>query len=114
VLDDWLRSPSEPAAPARDELLIKVLIAFRLPDVDVHEVIQVHRRQLIELMQRYTHLKADAAGDEIGFSLVLDAELFKLEAAVRWLDAAEAHLNRLPAQTAAVAAPPRRTRAVVR
>src|SRR5207249_10519863 len=76
VLDEWLRSPSEPSVPPRDELLIKVLIASRLPGVDVHEVMQVHRRQLVEMMQRYTHLKAEVGGDEVSFSLVLDAELF--------------------------------------
>jgi hypothetical protein len=43
--------------PPRDELVIKVLVAMRLPGVEVQELIQVHRRHLIELMQRYTHLK---------------------------------------------------------
>jgi DNA-binding PadR family transcriptional regulator len=100
VLHDWLRSPPESSAPARDELLIKLLIAARLPDIDVREILQAHRRQLVEAMQRYTHLKAQAAAEDVTFSLVLDAELFKLEAAIRWLDAAEAHLPRLSAQTA--------------
>jgi DNA-binding PadR family transcriptional regulator len=113
VLDGWLRSPTQPSAPARDELLIKVLIASRLPGVRVSEVVQVHRRTLVEMMQRYTQLKSEAAGDEVGFSLVLDAELFRLEAAVRWLDAAEAHLKRLPTRMADVA-PPVQTREVVR
>jgi DNA-binding PadR family transcriptional regulator len=113
VLDGWLRSPSEPSVPPRDELLIKVLIASRLPGVDVHEVMQVHRRQLVEMMQRYTHLKAEVGGDEVSFSLVLDAELFRLEAAVRWLDAAEARLKQVPTR-AAVAAPPLEAREVVR
>ena len=40
------------APPPRDELVIKVLVAVRVPGVDVHEVIQVHRRHLVELMQQ--------------------------------------------------------------
>ncbi len=64
-------------------------MAVEVPGVDVHEVIQVHRRHLIELMQRYTAVKADAAEDDVALALVVDAELFRIEAAVRWLDTAE-------------------------
>jgi hypothetical protein len=60
----------------------------------VHEVVQVHRRHLIEVMQRYTGVKADAADDDLALALVVDAELFRLEAAVRWLDSADARLQR--------------------
>jgi DNA-binding PadR family transcriptional regulator len=99
-LDDWLRTPSD-TAPPRDELVIKVLVAVRLPGVDVHDVLQVHRRRLVEAMQRYTRLKADAADDDVTLGLVADAELFRLEGTVRWLDAADARLRQ-------VAAPPER------
>ena len=43
-LDGWLRTPPDLSSPPRDELVIKVLVAVRVPGVDVHEVIQVHRR----------------------------------------------------------------------
>src|SRR3984893_3349313 len=33
-LDGWLRTPPDLSAPPRDELVIKVLIAVRLPGVD--------------------------------------------------------------------------------
>jgi hypothetical protein len=36
--------------PPRDEVVIKVLIALRVPGVDVHEVMQEHRRYLMELI----------------------------------------------------------------
>jgi DNA-binding PadR family transcriptional regulator len=94
-LTTWLQSPPDLAQPPRDELLIKVLVAVQVPDVDVHDVVQVHRRHLIELMQRYTAVKADAAEDDVALALVVDAELFRLEAAVRWLDAADTRLMRL-------------------
>jgi hypothetical protein len=63
---------------------------------------------MIELMQRYSHLKLAAAEDDFGLALVADAELFRLEGIVRWLDAADARLRLLPlpapaSQTAAPA-----------
>jgi len=103
-LAQWLRTPAETASPPRDELLIKVLVARRMPGVDVHELIQVHRRHLVELMQQYTHLKPEAPEHDVGLPLVVDAELFRLEAVVRWLDAADARLAQLPAASPVAAA----------
>src|SRR5436305_15148698 len=40
-LGAWLRTPPDLSSPPRDELVIKVLVAARLPGVDVAEVIQV-------------------------------------------------------------------------
>jgi hypothetical protein len=71
-----------------------VLVALRLPGVDVGALLQVHRRHVVELMQRYTHIKAESsADDDPGLPLVVDAELFRLEGIVRWLDAADARLG---------------------
>jgi DNA-binding PadR family transcriptional regulator len=96
-LDRWLRTPPDPSAPPRDELVIKVLVALHLPEVDVAALVQVHRRQLVELMQQYTRLKEDASDDEIGLLLVTDAELFRLDSLIRWLDTVDARVKRLPA-----------------
>jgi DNA-binding PadR family transcriptional regulator len=95
-LDEWLRTPPDADPPPRDELVIKVQVAVRVPGIDVREVIQAHRRHSVEAMQRYTRLKAEATENDIGLSLVVDAELFRLEGVVRWLDAAEARLSHLP------------------
>src|SRR5262245_61270956 len=97
-LMDWLQTPPDGVQPPRDELLIKVLVAVQVPAVEVHDVIQVHRRHLVELMQRYTAVKAAAAEDDVALALVVDAELFRLEGAVRWLDSAEVRLRRQPRQ----------------
>ena len=102
----WLQTPPEHAPPPRDELLIKVLVATQVPGIDVHEVVQVHRRHLIQEMQRYTALKADGA-DDVALALVVDAELFRLEAAVRWLDAADAKVALLARPDVASAPLPR-------
>jgi DNA-binding PadR family transcriptional regulator len=97
-LADWLRVPPDLSVPPRDDLVMKVLIAARVPGGDVHEVIQGHRRYLIQLMQEWTRLKEDAAdpghGPDLAFGLIVDAELFRLDAVVRWLDAAEGRLRR--------------------
>jgi DNA-binding PadR family transcriptional regulator len=95
-LSDWLRTPPDLVPPPRDELVIKVLVALQVPDTDVHEILQVHRRHVIEVMQRYTQVKAAASGDDVALALVVDAELFRLEAIVRWLDAADVRLRQLP------------------
>jgi DNA-binding PadR family transcriptional regulator len=98
-LADWLRTPPELVPPPRDELVIKVLVALQVPGIDVHDILQVHRRHVIEVMQRYTKIKAAAAGeDDLPLALVADAELFRLEAIVRWLDAADVRLKQLPAR----------------
>ena len=92
----WLRTPPDLVPPPRDELVIKVLVALQVPGIDVHELLQVHRRHVIETMQRYTKIKAAAGEDDIALALVVDAELFRLEAIVRWLDAADVRLKQLP------------------
>ena len=97
-LSAWLRSPPELVPPPRDELVIKVLVALQVPGIDIHELLQVHRRHVIEVMQRYTRIKAEASEDDVPLALVADAELFRLEAIVRWLDAADVRLKQAPSQ----------------
>jgi DNA-binding PadR family transcriptional regulator len=103
-LAGWLRTPPELVPPPRDELVIKVLVALQIPGIDVREILQAHRRHVIEVMQRYTKIKAEAAEDDVPLALVADAELFRLEAIVRWLDAADARLKQLPSPTPAAPA----------
>jgi len=97
-LANWLRTPPDLSLPPRDELVIKVLVALRLPGVSVHDVIQVHRRYVVELMQQWTRLKEDEADVDLGFALAVDAELFRLDSVVRWLDAADGRLKRASAE----------------
>ncbi len=97
----WLRTPPDLSSPPRDELVMKVLVALRIPGVDVHEVIQVHRRYLVELMQQWTRLKEDEAEYDLSLALVVDAELFRLDSVIRWLDAADGRLKRAAADSAA-------------
>jgi hypothetical protein len=91
--------------PPRDELVIKVLVATRVPGVDVPGLLQVHRRHLVQAMQEYTHLKGEMSADDLELGLVVDAELFRIEAIVRWLDAAEVRLRQLPDRAPGTPAP---------
>jgi DNA-binding PadR family transcriptional regulator len=116
-LDRWLRTPPDLTSPPRDELVIKVLVALGVPGVDVHDVLQVHRRYLIELMQQWTRLKEDEAEFDLSLALVVDAELFRLDSVVRWLDAAGGRLKRMslePSRAKQTTTPRLRRRLVVR
>ncbi|HEX7107171.1 MAG TPA: PadR family transcriptional regulator [Acidothermaceae bacterium] len=93
-LASWLRTPPDLSSPPRDELVMKVLIAVHTPGIDVGEVIQTHRRYLVQLMQEWTRLKEYSADRDLAFALVVDAELFRLDSVVRWLDAADGRVKR--------------------
>ena len=97
-LAGWLRTPPDLSAPPRDELVMKVLVAQRVPGTDVREVIQAHRRYLVQLMQQWTRIKDDEADYDLSVALVVDAELFRLDALVRWLDAADGRIKRAAAE----------------
>jgi DNA-binding PadR family transcriptional regulator len=99
-LASWLRTPPDLSAPPRDELVMKVLVAMRVPGTDVHEVIQVHRRYLVELMQQWTRIKEAEAESDLSLALVVDAELFRLDSVIRWLDAADGRIKRAAADPA--------------
>jgi DNA-binding PadR family transcriptional regulator len=104
-LAGWLRTPPDLTSPPRDELVMKVLVATQVPGVDVHEVIQAHRRYLVQLMQQWTRIKEEEAGSDLNLALVVDAELFRLDAVVRWLDAADGRLKRRAADPEPAPAP---------
>lgn len=94
----WLRTPPDLSSPPRDELVMKILVSLRVPGSDTHGVIQAHRRYLVELMQQWTRIKEDSGEDDLSAHLAVDAELFRLDAAARWLDAAEARVRRAAAE----------------
>jgi DNA-binding PadR family transcriptional regulator len=93
-LDSWLRTPPDMTSPPRDELVMKILVAVHLPGTDVAGVIQAHRRYLVQLMQEWTRIKEEAAESDLGLALAVDAELFRLDAVTRWLDAADGRIKR--------------------
>jgi hypothetical protein len=66
-------------------------------------------------MQQWTRIKEDAP-DDVALALALDAELFRLDSVIRWLDAADGRLKRAGADDPALALsmPKRRRRAEVK
>jgi DNA-binding PadR family transcriptional regulator len=91
-LATWLRTPPDPASAPHGQMAEKVLAALRVPGTDVHEVVQMHRRSLMERMQQWTRIKQEKAGNDLGLGLRIDAELFWLGSVIRWLDAADGRL----------------------
>jgi DNA-binding PadR family transcriptional regulator len=91
-LDLWMRTASPIQATPRDDLVMKVMIAISIVPDESGAILQSHRRQLIERMRELTHMKASP---NAGAALLLmcDAELFRIEAMVRWLDSVEARLR---------------------
>ncbi len=63
-------------------------------------VIQAHRRYLVQLMQQWTRIKEAAAESDIGLALAVDAELFRLDSVIRWLDSADGRIKRATADAA--------------
>ena len=91
-LDLWLKAAPVPRHPPRDDLVMKVMISASIDPVGTVEIVQSHRRRLLESMQRFTHLKADPTAT-MALLLMCDAELFRLEASIRWLDSVDARLR---------------------
>jgi len=50
-------------------------------------------------MQQWTRIKEDAADDDLALLLAVDAELFRLDSVVRWLDSADSRIRRSPVGT---------------
>ena len=71
-----------------------MLVALRVPGASVPEIIQAHRRYLMQLMQQWTRIKEDGDPADLGLGLAVDAELFRLDSVVRWLDAADGRIKR--------------------
>ena len=90
----WLGTPPDLSSPPRDELVIKLLVALSVPGTSMRDLMQEHRRYLVELMQRWTRIKDEEAQFDLGLAIVVDAELFRLDAIIRWLDASDGRLKR--------------------
>ncbi len=79
--------------------------ALRIPGVDATALMQSYRRHVVEAMHQYTRLKEDTSENDISLLLVADAEIYRLDSVIRWLDAAESRIRRLPAPSERVASP---------
>ena len=84
----WLRRAPDPAHG--DELVLKIVLAGQVPGTDVHEVIQAHRRYLIEAMRlRIRAGRNGRTGPNLSLALADTAEMYRLDSAIQWLDTAD-------------------------
>jgi DNA-binding PadR family transcriptional regulator len=106
-LEEWFSSPTAERAPARDELVLKIVMAAAR-DGGAPAVIQAERKAAVQTLQAYTRLKREAPRDaDLGWQFLLDSLIFQSEARVRWLDACEARLGRARPRKAPARVPAR-------
>ncbi len=86
---DWFTSPVAPDGRPRDELAIKLAMAVTVPGVDVAAVVQAQRVDTLRQLQELTRSKTRADPDDVARLLVLESQVFKAEAEIRWLDHCE-------------------------
>ena len=106
ALAGWLRTPPDLAVAPHAELTAKIMVALLVPGTDVHEVVQAHRRHLVELMAQWTRTKQGQADHSLGLVLAIQAEMFRLDSVIRWLDDADGRLQRAAASPPPGPAPP--------
>lgn len=93
-LDAWFRQPAAGDPPAREELVLKLVMASRRGRREALDVVQTERRGAVELLQQFTRLKRDTPDPaDVGWLLLLDALIFATEARVRWLDTCETRIQ---------------------
>lgn len=93
-LEAWFREPAAEGPPAREELVLKLVMAARKGREEALGVVQNERRGAIQLLQEYTRLKRDGGSDaDLGWLFLLDSLIFSTEARVRWLDACESRID---------------------
>jgi DNA-binding PadR family transcriptional regulator len=84
---DWFTSPVRPDGRPRDELAIKLAMAVTVPGVDVAAVVQAQREATLRALQELVRAKTRAT--DLATELVLESQVFKVEAEARWLDHCE-------------------------
>jgi len=87
----WFATPVPRDAPPRSELVVKVILALMLPEVDARRVLDVQRAASMRSLQVLTQLRGSASSD-MATSLAADAAIFGAEAEIRWLEHCEAKL----------------------
>ena len=100
---DWLRASPLDTTPARDDLIMKVLVAVGRGDRDALDVIADQRSALMGALQLGRREQRSTDGEDVQRRLARDAVLTRMEADVQWLDRCEEQLR-------AALPKPRRTR----
>jgi DNA-binding PadR family transcriptional regulator len=88
---EWLKAPVSQTTQIRHELAIKLALAVTLPGVDTELILQSQRIATLQNLQTLTTAKMNASESpsDLAWLLILDSQLFTLEAELRWLDHVE-------------------------
>jgi hypothetical protein len=89
---NWLKAPVSQTTQIRHELAIKLALAVTLPGVDTELILQSQRIATLQNLQTLTTAKmkaSESAPSDLAWILILDSQLFALEAELRWLDHVE-------------------------
>ena len=98
VLGDWWETTPADEPPARDELILKVLMAVGSGDDHALSVVTQQRTAVVEMLQRRRRLNKQRnrngarSGDGLAADLMTDALVVRAEADLRWLEMCEARL----------------------
>lgn len=87
----------------REELAMKLALALATPGVDIRAVVQRQRVETLTALQQLTRAKLAIPVDAVARLLLLESQLFAVEAEARWLDLVESVLL---ARVRTAAAPP--------
>jgi len=90
----WLSQPERPEPYLQNVLYTKVVLAL-LTKRSAEEILDVQRREHLRMMRELTARKT---GGDLADQLICDFALFHLEADLRWLELAAAHLDELAAR----------------
>src|SRR5712692_10299795 len=67
-LRSWFATPTQMLPPARDELVLKLVMAVGHLGVNLQDVIQAERRGAVELLQELTVLKRGSLEQDLGWA----------------------------------------------
>jgi len=99
ALEAWFDEPAVDPVPAREDFLVKVLMAFGGSRSEAVAVIDRQRTELYRLLQdarRATRATADDPVVGLAAELMAEVVASRWEADLRWLDLCEAHLLATP------------------
>lgn len=100
-LGAWWETVPVDEPPARDELVLKVMMAVSLGPDHALDVITRQRAAVMALLQRHRRTpRSSSARDPVAAAMVSDALIVRAEADLRWLDLCEERLTTPPATTA--------------
>lgn len=89
-LHRWFTAPVLPPAADRDELVIKVALAARRPEIDLVSLLDNQRFATLQAVRELTAAQRDMPQVRSAHRLASEKRIFELEATLRWLDRVEA------------------------